>query len=250
MKLVIDVMGFENDVSQAIIACEKFYKLHDDVKFVLVGSKKVIEKCKGFSNFEIIDAEEVIKMNESPLSALRKTNSSMYKAIELVANDKADGVLSAGSTACYVALVFHLLKKIDGIDKIAFMPYVPTTAGGGFNMIDVGANKECSGKDLYNFAIMANVYCKEVMHIANPRIGVINIGTEDDKGFVYHQQAHNLLKSNKNINYVGFVEPRNLLNGVVDIAVSDGYTGNITLKSMEGGLKALKYALKQQYNKP
>jgi glycerol-3-phosphate acyltransferase PlsX len=251
MKLAIDVMGFENDVSQAISACESFLKKHDDVEFLLVGQKELIQtKIKESSWIKIIDANDVIKMDDNPLFALRKTNSSMYQAINLVATNQADGVLSAGSTSCYVAMVFNLLKKINGINKIGFMPFIPTVNNSGFNLIDVGANKECDGYDLYKYALMASEYCKLTRNIDLPKVGVINIGTEENKGFEYHKQAHDLLKKEKSINYVGFVEPRELLNGIVDIAVCDGFVGNITLKALEGGLKSLKIALKKQYKKP
>ena len=251
MKLVIDVMGFENDISQAIDACNAFQQCHRDVEFILVGNKQLIEQHLDSSiNMQIIHATDVVKMDTDPLTALRMTNSSMYQAINLVATNQADGVLSAGATPCYVAMVFYLLKKMDGINKIGFMPFVPTVVGDGFNLIDVGANKEASGLDLQKFAIMASVYCQLTRNISMPRVGIVNIGTENNKGFAYHQEAKKLLESNTSINFVGFVEPRDLLNSIVDIAVCDGYTGNLTLKAMEGGLKAIKNALKVEYKKP
>lgn len=251
MKLAIDVMGFENDIKHAIDACLSFYKSHRNVEFILVGKKELIEpNIKKFKNIKIVDALDIIKMEDNPLAAFRKINSSMYKAIDLVATNQADGVLSAGSTACYVAMVFHMLKKMDGVSKIGFMPFIPSVVGNGFNLIDVGANKECDGNDLYKYALMASTYCELVRNISSPRIGIVNIGTEDNKGFEYHQQAYKLLKNNKSINFVGNVEPRNLLEGIVDVAVCDGYTGNITLKAMEGGLKSLKTAFKNEFKKP
>lgn len=251
MKLAIDVMGFENDITHAINACVKFQKKFPNVDFLLVGKKDLIQaKIKQNSKIVIIDAQDVIKMDDNPLLALRKINSSMYQAINLVATNQADGVLSAGSTNCYVAMVFNLLKKINGINKIGFMPFIPTVINNGFNLIDVGANKECEGIDLYNYALMASVYCKLTRNIDKPRVGIVNIGTEENKGFDFQKEGFKLLKKDSTINFVGYVEPRELLNGIVDIAVCDGYTGNITLKSMEGGLKSLKTALKNQYKKP
>lgn len=150
MKLAIDVMGFENDISEAINACKRFQRKYKDVEFILVGDRKLIEqKIKNDSKIIIVNATDVVMMDDNPLIALRRTDSSMYQAIDLVARNKADGVLSAGSTACYVAMVFYLLKKMNGINKIGFMPFVPTNTGIGFNLIDVGANKECDGNDLY-----------------------------------------------------------------------------------------------------
>ena len=251
MKLSLDVMGFENKISEAIIAARKFVKKHPDVQIILVGNQQEIIQNIKKNEFEIVDAKEVIKMDDSPITALRKSESSMYKAIKLVADNVTDGVLSAGSTACYVTLVYYLIKTIPGITKPGFMPFLPTTGENKFfGMIDVGANKDCSGEDLYNFAKMANIYFKSVHNNSNPKIGVINIGTEKSKGFQYHHDVNEILLKNKNLNYVGFVEPRYLLQGVVDIAVCDGYTGNLVLKSLEGGLKAISTALKKSYKKP
>jgi glycerol-3-phosphate acyltransferase PlsX len=189
-------------------------------------------------------------MDDSPMLAMRKTNSSMYKAIELVQKNKADGVLSAGSSTCYVPMSFVLLQLIKKINKPAFMPYLPSTDGNGFMMLDVGANKECSGEDLHQFAKMGNIYSKLIRNIDKPRIGIINIGTEVEKGFAFQQEAYKLISKDKSINFVGFVEPRELLTGVVDVAIADGYTGNITLKALEGGLAALKNCMKVEFKKP
>lgn len=251
MKLSLDVMGFENKISESIIAARKFVKKYPDVQIILVGNQQEIIKNIKENEFEIVDAKEIITMDDSIITSLRKTESSMYKAIKLVADNIADGVLSAGNTACYVTLVYYLIKTIPGIVKPGFMPFLPATGGNKFfGMIDVGANKNCSGEDLYNFAKMANIYFKSIHNNSNPKIGIINIGTEKSKGFEYHHDASELLQNNQNLNYVGFVEPRYLLQGVVDIAVCDGYTGNLVLKSLEGGLKAISIALKKNYKKP
>jgi glycerol-3-phosphate acyltransferase PlsX len=250
MRLVIDVMGFENDISEAIKACRKFKSKHNDVQFVLVGREAEIKaRLKPNDDFEVVNANDVITMDDSAMIAMRKTDSSMYKAIQLVQEGKGDGVLSAGSSICYVPMSYFLLKIINGINKPAFMPYIPSINKKGFMMLDVGANKECTGEDLYQFALMGAIYCQEIRNIASPKIGIVNIGTEIDKGFAYHKDAYNLLKADKSINFVGFVEPRGLLNGVVDVAVTDGFVGNITLKSLEGGLLAIKTALKSEYKK-
>jgi glycerol-3-phosphate acyltransferase PlsX len=250
MKLAVDVMGFENNINEAILACRDFQRHNKNVSFILVGKEdKINPLLKKSDGFVVHHANDIIKMDDDPMGALRKTNTSMYQAIQLVADNKADGVLSAGSTTVYVALVYYLLKLIPGINKPAFMPFLPTANGRGLTMLDVGANKTCNGKDLYQFAVMAKIYCQLIRNIFQPEIGIINIGTEDNKGFDYHQEAHQLLKQDKQLNYVGFVETRNLLKGEIDIAITDGYTGNITLKALEGGLLALKNAMKKEYHK-
>jgi glycerol-3-phosphate acyltransferase PlsX len=130
------------------------------------------------------------------------------------------------------------------------MPFLPTVNKKGFMLLDVGANKNCDHIDLINFAKMGQIYSKLIRDIEQPKIGIINIGTEKTKGFDFQQRADKILSEDKNMNYVGYIEPRDLLNGIVDVAVADGYSGNLTLKSLEGGLKALKTVLKKQYKNP
>jgi glycerol-3-phosphate acyltransferase PlsX len=251
MKLAIDVMGFENSCNEAIVACRHFAKRHKDVTFVLVGKKnEIMHFVRARDRFEIIDAQDVIQMTDQPLTAMRRYETSMYKAVRLVADDQADGVLSAGSTAVYVPMVYYWLKLLPGINKPAFMPLLPTNVKGKMmSILDVGANKECTGQDLYNFALMAKAYFQLIKHYQQPRVGVINIGTEATKGFKYQQDANELLLADKSFNYIGFIEPRSLLNDTVDIAICDGYSGNLTLKAIEGGLKTITGVLKQSYKK-
>lgn len=251
MRIAFDVMGFEGKITEAIDAARKFTKKYDGVKIILVGKSDDIRLfLKPSDNFEIVPALDVINMDDTPITALRKKSTSMLTAINLVKEGKADAVVSAGSTSCFVPLVQMNLGSISSISKFGFMPFIPTTNKTGFNMIDVGANINVSGEDLYHFALMANEYARIVRKIAKPRIGVLNIGTEEHKGFEYHKQAHELLKNNTNINYVGFVEPKGLLDGVVDICVCDGFSGNICLKALEGSLKSVSKILKSGYKKP
>lgn len=251
MKIALDVMGFENKTSEAIIAARKFIKNFAGSKVILVGDEQAIKSClTDRDDFEIVATKEIINMDDTPITALRKKDTSMLTAIKLVADKKADAVVSAGSTSCFVPLVQTNLGSIDNVSKFGFMPFIPTTNKVGFNMIDVGANINVTGTDLYNFALMANEYARIVRKINNPKIGVLNIGTENHKGFEYHKEAHELLSKNKNINYVGFVEPKGLLDGLVDVCVCDGFSGNICLKSLEGALKSVSHILKHGYKKP
>ncbi|MBQ0045610.1 MAG: phosphate acyltransferase PlsX [Mycoplasma sp.] len=251
MKIALDVMGFENKINEAILAARKFSKDYPGAKIVLVGHEGNIRPClQASDNFEIVHCPESINMDDTPITALRKKDTSMLTAIKLVKTKKVDAVVSAGSTSCFVPLVQMNLGSINNVDKFGFMPYIPTTNKVGFNMIDVGANINVSGADLYNFALMANEYVRIVRKIHNPKIGVLNIGTEHHKGFAYHKEAFDLLKKNKYLNFVGFVEPKGLLDGAVDICVCDGFSGNICLKALEGALKSVGHILKQGYKKP
>lgn len=251
MKIALDVMGFENKTSEAINAARKFQKDYPGAKVILVGNQQVISPVlTEKDHFEIVHTEGVINMDDTPITALRKKDTSMLTAINLVKENKADAVVSAGSTSCFVPLVQTNLGSINNISKFGFMPFIPTTTKVGFNMIDVGANISVSGIDLYNFALMANEYARIVRKISSPKIGVLNIGTEHHKGFEYHKEAYDLLSKNKSINFVGFVEPKGLLDGTVDVCVCDGFSGNICLKSLEGSLKTVSHILKDGYKKP
>lgn len=251
MKIALDVMGFENEINQAVLAARNFIKKYKDVKIIFVGNRDEINPLlKSNDEFEILNAQQVVLMNDLPMQALRKKDSSMLKAFELVRDKKADGILSAGSTSCFVPMAYTVLGMINKINKISFMPFLPTIDKKGFNMLDVGANLVVSGRDLYQYALMANIYCKIVRKIQSPRIAVLNIGTEQHKGFEYHKVASELLKKDSTLNYLGFVEPRGLLNGGYDIIITDGFSGNITLKALEGSLKTISLILKKEYKKP
>lgn len=251
MKLAVDVMGFENNINEALNACIDF-KRKNNVDIILVGDEQNIKDQLGVKKtklFEIINATHAIEQNDDLAVIRTKKDSSMSKAIQLVADNKADGVLSAGNSSIFVFLSYQKLGLIDGITKPGFMPFIPTFDGNGFNILDVGASKECSGEDLYKFAVMANVYAS-CRNMPNPRIGILNIGTEKTKGFQWQTDADELISKNKSINYIGFVESRDLLNGVVDVLVSDGYAGNICLKTLEGVAKSIFSNIMAYYKNP
>lgn len=251
MIIAFDVMGFENKIEEAIIAATDFCKHFIDTKIILVGNQEIIKsKIKLNKHFEIVHANDFIKMDDTPILALRKETTSMHIAIKLVKDKKANAVVSAGSTSCFVPLVRTILGVINDIPKFGFMSYIPSTNKIGFNMLDVGANIYVDGSDLYNFALMANEYVKIIRKIPKPKIGVLNIGTERHKGFKYHLECDQLMRANKDLNYIGYIEPKNLLNGEVDICVCDGFSGNICLKSLEGALTTVSKIIKQNSIKP
>ena len=250
MKLSFDVMGHEGKLSDAIKAARKLVAKHREVQIILVGNKNQIEQIIQPNEFEILDCEQAIQMTDSPIEALRKTNSSMYQAMKLVADHKADGIFSAGSTQCFVSLLYFLIKPIKNGLKPCFLPFIPTLKKIPSGMCDVGAQINCTGQDLYDFAKMAKIFFEEALNRKFPKVGLINIGTEACKGYEFHKVANDLLLNDKSFNYVGFVEPRYIFDGIVDIAICDGYTGNLVLKSIEGGAKAVSEAFKAQYKKP
>lgn len=252
MKLIVDVMGFENKLEEAIIACENFLQNHNNENIILVGNKEEIEKeiinSKFKKSFSIVHAENYISQNDTVLSARRKPNTSMEIACNLLKDKKGDGLLSAGNTSVFVYLTYSIIGLIPGIDKVGLMPSIPNINNGVLNMIDVGATLDVNANDLYKYALMANIYAKQ--RVANPRIGVLNIGTENHKGHALQHEINEMLKENKKINYIGFVESNNILNNVADVIVTDGFSGNIALKACEGSVKTFSKIIKQEYTKP
>ncbi|WP_033160120.1 phosphate acyltransferase PlsX [Mycoplasmoides alvi] len=248
--IALDCMGFESDPKEAIIAAIKFNALNPNIRFMLFGSKKIIKPyIENNQYISCVDTTEIIEMDDTPISARKKTNSSMYRAIKCVVDGEADAVLSAGSSGVYTTLCYSMIGKISSKVKPGFMSWVPTIDKNGFYFLDVGANKEFSGSELYNLGLMANTFVKICTNKTNPRIGLLNIGSEDFKGFAYHQEANKLFKENNSVNYVGFIEPRYLIEGICDILVSDGYSGNLVLKSLEGSFKTMGKILKKSYKR-
>lgn len=249
MKIAVDVMGFENDISEAINACQEFINKHDDVQITLVGDKNIILKyLQPNSKLIIENAIEYVEQNDTVFSLRNKRNSSMQISANLLNEDKVDGLLSAGNTSLFVFIMYSTIGMIDGVNKIGFMPSIPTSINNKiFNMIDVGASIDVNANDLFKFAVMANIFAKQ--RVDKPKIGVLNIGTEKHKGLPIHSEVDNLLKQT-NLNYVGFVESKNLLNYEVDVVVTDAFSGNLVLKAFEGTFKTISNCLKTEYKKP
>ncbi|MDC4182051.1 phosphate acyltransferase PlsX [Mycoplasma bradburyae] len=248
-RIAVDCMGFENPISEAIKAVLKYAKKHKNLFFVLVGDKNYIEplvKGKKYLNYRIVHTTNAISMDDSVFAAYKKKDSSMFLTIELLKNKEVDTIISAGSSSAYVALTYNMIQKINQKVKVGFMSYVPTTDKKGFYFLDVGANKEFNGEELYYLAKMANTFIVNVLKY-QPEVGVLNIGTEKLKGFEYHQKAYDLLQNDQTINFKGFIEPRGLIDRECDLLVSDGYSGNLVLKSLEGALKSVGKILKKNY---
>lgn len=247
VRIVLDTMGYENELSHAIKAAIDFKTTHQDVEIVLVGNEEEIKPLLNNHQFEIIHTTTFIDQKDTVISARRKTESSMHKGLNyLKENSDVDGMLTAGNTAVFVYNAYSIIGLLDHIKKPAFMPFVPTMDQVGMNILDVGASIQVDGEDLFNFAIMANAIAKN--RVENPKIGILNIGTEEHKGFSYHHDAHKLLL-NSSLNYKGFIEPKNIVEREVDVLVTDGFAGNIALKTMEGVALSLGNFLKKEYKK-
>lgn len=235
MKLAIDAMGGDNAPKEIVLgamrAISHFPKLH----ITLVGDEtKINPLLTNNERIEILHTEEVILGTDEPVRAVRrKKNASMVLATQLVADGKADACISAGNTGALMAAGLFVVGRIEGIERPALTPTLPTISGEGFLLLDVGANVDAKPEHLLQYAIMGSIYSEKVRGIQNPRVGLLNIGTEEKKGNDLTKQAFELLKTAP-INFVGNVEARDLLEGVADVIVTDGFTGNMVLKTIEG----------------
>ncbi|QHX35781.1 glycerol-3-phosphate acyltransferase PlsX [Spiroplasma sp. TIUS-1] len=245
IKIAFDVMGSDKGPKYAIRAAVNFLKKNNDTELHLVGQQEIIEselklnKYKG-TNIVIHNATEVIEMTDGILSIRRKTDASMVVALKLVKEKICDGMLTSGASAPYIAGCHFILGEFEGISKPGFMPVIPTEVKGKATaLLDVGANLENSPEDLINFALMANIYMIEIMGNENPKIGLLNIGEEKSKGLPLQVETYKLLEARNDVNFIGNVEGYEIFTNKADIIVSDGYSGNIMLKTMEGAAKSV-----------
>ncbi len=248
MKIAIDAMGGDHAPKEIVLGAMKASRAFSDLQIILVGRENEIKKyLTDEERISIVHTEEVILGTDEPVRAVRrKKNSSMVVAAKLVKDGEADGCISAGNTGALMAAGLFVVGRIPGIDRPALAPTLPTLDGKGFVLLDVGANAEAKPDNLLENAIMGSVYAEKVRGIDNPRVGLLNIGTEEQKGNELTKQAYELLKASK-LNFIGNVEARDLLDGVADVVVTDGFTGNMVLKTLEGTalsiFKMLKKAL-------
>lgn len=241
--IAIDAMGGDfgpRSIVQASIAC---LSATPSLHLTLVGQPSLLEDLVGGlvgglaaadrARLQIVAASEVIGMDERPSQALRgKPDSSMRIALELVRDGKAQACVSAGNTGALMALSRFVLKTLPGIDRPAMVAAIPTQAG-YCQLLDLGANVDCSAENLYQFAVMGSV-AAQALGVHRPRVALLNIGTEDIKGNQQVKLAASLLQNARGLNYIGFVEGDGLYRGEADVVVCDGFVGNILLKSSEG----------------
>ena len=240
-------MSGERDPHASIEAAIQALKNDDALEFYLVGNE---EKILGLfpedlmQRVEIIHTDEVVSMDESPVDALRKKkNSSMRLSVNLVSEGKADACVSSGNTGALMANAKYVLKTLPTIDRPAFMKAIPTK-GDYTYMLDLGANSSCSVEQLYQFALMGNVVAREIKGISSPRVALLNIGEEEIKGHEMIKEASILLEDSP-INYVGYIEGNDIVENKADVIVTDGFTGNIAIKAMEGTIALMTSVLKE-----
>ena len=241
ITLSLDVMSGEKDPEASIAAALNLLALREDVKIILVGNQEIIEKQtlgKAIDRLQILHAEEVVLMNDSPVVVLRKKKqSSMRLAIDLVKNDVSQACISSGNTGALMAISKYVLKTIPTINRPALMTSIPTVKDHTY-VLDLGANSSCSPEQLYQFALMGTVISREIGEIEQPRVGLLNMGVEASKGNQVVKEAAELMNSGL-INYIGYVEGHRIVKDKADVVVCDGFSGNIAIKTMEGSFSLM-----------
>ena len=235
MKIAIDAMGGDHAPKEIVLGAIKAVEQFHDIQIILIGDEKRInEHLTNHNQIEVLHTDEVILPTDEPVRAVRrKKNASMVIAAQLVTDVKADACISAGNTGALMAAGLFVVGRIEGIERPALSPTLPTIGGEGFLLLDVGANADAKPEHLLQYAIMGSIYAEKVRGVANPRVGLLNIGTEEKKGNDLTKQAFQLLQE-ADIHFIGNVEARDLLDGAADVVVTDGFTGNMVLKTIEG----------------
>ena len=255
LNLAVDVMGGDNAPTAIVEGCALALKRKPNIKFLLFGDQVKINQLltkfdKLKQNAEIIHTDEKISAHEKPAIALRKgRKSSMQLAITAVKEGKADAIISAGNTGALMAMSKLSLRTLDGIDRPAIATILPTMKKPCV-FLDMGANASCDANNLLQFAIMGDAFAKVTLGLESPSIGLLNIGSEDLKGNEVIKVTQQILQEEaSHLNYYGYVEGDDIAAGTTDIIVTDGFTGNIALKAIEGTAKMCKLLLKKSYQR-
>ncbi len=259
MKIILDAMGGDLAPEAPVLGAVEAAKAYG-AQIVLVGrGEEILEVLKknGIENLpdgmEICHAEDVVDMHDDPGKILHsRKNSSMVVGLRMLAEGKGDAFVSAGSTGALLTGATLIVKRVKGIRRAAMAPSMPTKAGHKVVICDCGANAECTPEFLLQFGMVASAYAKNVLGVANPKVGLLNIGTEDSKGTQLQKDAYALLTQAKEqglINFTGNVEARAVPLGEVDVVVCDGFSGNVLIKSIEGTAMFMGSLLKRMFKK-
>lgn len=248
MKLAIDAMGGDHAPKEIVIGAMEAVKKIEDLHIILFGDEEQIKKYLTYEeDISIVHTTEYITADDEPVRAVRrKKNSSLVLMANMVKEGKADACLSAGNTGALMSAGLFIVGRIPGIQRPALSPTLPTIDGKGFVFLDVGANVDATPNHLVQYGIMASIYAEKVRSVKNPTIGLLNVGTEDTKGNELAKKAFEELKKAP-INFIGNVEARDMLQGVADVVVTDGFSGNIALKTIEGTAMTMFSMLKETF---
>lgn len=251
-KIIVDGMGGDNAPASTCAGVARALNEDRELYIILTGQKDKLESCLGGLSYpadrlEIVDCPDVIDMNDIPTEAVKKKNSSLMQAFWMLKKqDDVAALVTAGSTGATIVGGQLILGRIRGIKRPALTPAVPNVNGKMVVLCDCGANAECKPSMLCQFALMGSAYSTVGLGVKQPKVGLLNNGTEEHKGDPVHQQAYKYLKQMKGINFVGNIEGRDINTADIDVVVSDGFSGNIALKTMEGTAKMILKTMKKQ----
>lgn len=253
MLILVDAMGGDNAPREIVYGCMDAINENSDFDILLVGDKNKIDsilKEKNFNNkrLDVYHTTEAITNEDSPVKAIkRKKDSSIVVGLEMLKDKKADVFLSAGNTGALMAGSKIILGMLDGVDRPALMSFLPTSKGLAV-IVDAGANTMCKPVNLLQFGVMGSLYISQVFNVKNPRVGIVNVGAEENKGNDLVKSAYTLLKQ-ADINFIGNIEGRQVLDGDADVLVCDGFVGNVLIKTLEGAAGYLFGSIKDIFNK-
>lgn len=246
-KLAIDAMGGDFAPQSVVEGCLLAQAEFSDTEFILFGDEaKIRPFLTDETHITIVHTTEKIDSGEpDPVKAIRrKKTASMVLAANAVKNGEADALVSAGNTGALLASGIFTVGRIKQVDRPGLMSTMPTLDGKGFDMLDLGANAENTANHLHHYAVLGSFYASNVRGVTSPRIGLLNNGSEASKGAPLQKEAYDLLSADETLNFIGNVEARDLMSGVADVVVADGFTGNAVLKSIEGTASSLMKLLK------
>jgi phosphate acyltransferase len=252
LPIAIDVMSGDQEPREYVAGARNALADDPELRLLLVGDAALLNAAVAAfpaasrARTEVVAATQVVSMEEKPREAIRrKKDSSMRVAVDLVHQGRAAAAVSAGNTGALTAIAHFVLRTVPGVERAAIISALPS-AHGLTHMLDLGANTKATGVQLRQFAAMGDIIARDVYGVATPRIGLLNIGEEDMKGDEIVQEAHALLQASA-LNYVGFVEGDDIFSGEVDVVVTDGFTGNVALKSMEGVAGLIANRMRQEF---
>lgn len=244
VKIAVDMMGGDDAPGIVLDAVKKAVEDFKDLEIILFGDES--QYNLSHERIEFRHCTEKIEMEDEPVRAIkRKKDSSMVKMAETVKSGEADGCVSAGNTGALMSAGLFIVGRIKGVARPALVVTLPTTDGKGFVFLDVGANADAKAEHLLQYAQLGNIYAQKIRGIQNPSVSLLNIGTEAAKGNSLTKKAYDLFEKNQSFNFTGNIEAKTLMDGNVDVVVTDGYTGNMVLKNLEGTAKSIGKMLKE-----
>jgi glycerol-3-phosphate acyltransferase PlsX len=252
VKIALDIMGGDHGPHVLLSSAEEALNTLPKLSITFCGTQDALNQYNktnlpSFSErAHFVVCEEVVEMGDKPTTALRKKKaSSMRKAIDLVQAGDVDACVSSGNTGALMAMAFYVLKTIPGVSRPALISWLPKAEGKRVLLLDLGASVNCDAEGLFQYAVMGSVFASECSNVSKPKVALLNVGEEDIKGNTLVKHADQLLRDSNSTNYIGYVEGDQIFSGNADVVVTDGFTGNIALKSSEGIAKLVVNELKR-----